>query len=97
MLCIICLAPVSATNTLHPAIAGEQLGVPAIAGVVRDLVPHVLPELESGRVHADLLGEGENESSVLLLRIKTQELHLEQEHLDPGHKVTQGLIGHKSS
>merc|ERR1719494_944351 len=68
-------SPVSTANALHPAIAGEQPGVPAIAGVVRDLVPHVLPELEPGRVHADL----------------------EQEHLDPGHKVTQGLIGHKSN
>ena len=47
-------SPVSTANALHPAIAGEQLGVPAIAGVVRDLVPHVLPELEPGRVHADL-------------------------------------------
>ena len=36
---------------------------------MRDLVPHVLPELEPGRVHADLLGEGENGSSVLLLGI----------------------------
>ena len=57
-LCCQYLAPVSASNTLHPAIAGEQLGVPAVASVVSDLVAHVLTELQSCRVDANLQREG---------------------------------------
>ena len=50
---IVC-GPVGAADALHPYVGGEQLCVPAVAGVVRHLVGHVLPEPEPGRVDTDL-------------------------------------------
>ena len=46
--------PVSTADTFDPAVRGEQLGVPAVAGVVRHLVGHVLPEPQPLLVDADL-------------------------------------------
>ena len=36
--------PVGASNTLDPAVAGQNLGVPAVTGIVSHLIGHVLSE-----------------------------------------------------
>ena len=46
--------PIGAPDTLDPAVRGEHLGVPAVAGVVRHLVVHVLPEPNFGGISTDL-------------------------------------------
>ena len=45
--------PVRAADALDPAVGGEELGVPAVASVVRHLVGHVLtkPQLLGVRPH----------------------------------------------
>ena len=45
---------VCASDALDPSVGREQLGVPAVAGVVSHLVVHVLPESKLLRVHAHL-------------------------------------------
>ena len=49
--------PVRTADALHPAVAGEDLGVPAVAGVVSHLVGHVLSEPQPARVHSHLQEE----------------------------------------
>ncbi|KUI60383.1 hypothetical protein VP1G_11257 [Cytospora mali] len=48
---------VGTADTLDPAIRSEQLGVPAVAGVVGHLVGHVLPEADLAHVRTNLLQE----------------------------------------
>lgn len=45
---------VSTANTLNPAVAGLQLSIPAVLGVVSHLVGHVLTETELGEVNTNL-------------------------------------------
>ena len=45
--------PVRAADALDPAVRGEELGVPAVAGVMGHLVVHVLAEAEALGVDAD--------------------------------------------
>lgn len=51
-------AAVSTADTLNPAVAGLQLSIPAVGGVVSHLVSHVLAETELGGVNAQLHEEG---------------------------------------
>ena len=74
MLAEIVCRPVGTADALHPTVGGEQLGVPAVAGVVRHLVGHVLAEAQALGVHADL----------------------QQEQLDAGNEVAQGLVGDRA-
>ena len=69
------VSPVSTTHTLHPAIAGQYLSIPAVAGIVSHLIGHVLSEPQSAVVNSNL----------------------DEEELDPGHEVAQGLIGHNTT
>ncbi|GKT46694.1 uncharacterized protein ColSpa_06875 [Colletotrichum spaethianum] len=50
-------AAVCAADTLDPAGGGEELGVPAVGGVVGHLVLHVLAEADLGHVDTNLLQE----------------------------------------
>ncbi|GKT53876.1 hypothetical protein ColTof3_01215 [Colletotrichum tofieldiae] len=50
-------AAVGAADTLDPAGGGEELGVPAVGGVVGHLVLHVLAEADLGHVDTNLLQE----------------------------------------
>lgn len=48
---------VSTANALDPAGGGQQLGIPAVAGIVSHLVSHVLTEAHLRQVDTDLLQE----------------------------------------
>ncbi|KAI6766565.1 hypothetical protein HG531_011787 [Fusarium graminearum] len=48
---------VGTTNTLNPARAGEQLGIPTVASVMSHLVGHVLTEAQLVHVDTNLLQE----------------------------------------
>jgi len=45
---------IGTTHALDPAVGGEELGVPAVAGVVSHLVVHVLTETDLGRISTNL-------------------------------------------
>ena len=47
--------PVCAAHALDPSVGGEELGVPAVAGVMGHFVVHVLTEANLGGIGANLV------------------------------------------
>ena len=45
---------IGTAHALDPAVGGEKLGVPAVAGVVSHLIVHVLTEANLGRISSNL-------------------------------------------
>jgi hypothetical protein len=53
---IVCTS-VGTANALNPAVAGKELGIPAVSSVMGHLVSHVLSEADLGLINTDLLEE----------------------------------------
>lgn len=70
-------ATVCAAHTLNPAVGVEQFAVPAVGGVVRHFVLHVLAEAQLCHVDANLLHEQHDAHEEVAERFVVDELRVD--------------------